>query len=182
MAAVAAFILPSTHAQAQTFCANLDKDGGFEILFGLLEDNELCVALDGLNKGTLLAPTDEAFFELPPGIFECLLIAPDQLIDLLSYHVIEEDFSSSVDLAKIGEPGGTINTLQGESISVTSKFGIGTGINDAFLEEPLDQFAENGKRLMSSSLDFIHHIELFEHFSKAQTNFQQKLCRCFPCN
>ena len=50
MAAVAAFILPSTHAQAQTFCANLDKDGGFEILFGLLEDNELCVALDGLNK------------------------------------------------------------------------------------------------------------------------------------
>lgn len=97
MAAVAAFILPSTHAQAQTFCANLNKDGGFEILFGLLEDNELCVALDGLNKGTLLAPTDEAFFELPPGIFECLLIAPDQLIDLLSYHVIEEDFSS-VDL------------------------------------------------------------------------------------
>ena len=66
------------------------------------------------------------------------------LPDVLKYHVVKEDFDSTV-LTKIGGPGGTLNTLQGEPISVS----VNTDepdllINNSTVELPFDVDVDTG--------------------------------------
>ncbi len=60
----------------------------------LLEDAGLDEKLNGDGPYTVLAPTDEAFNELPDGVLEDLLENPDELQDILRAHISSGSFDS----------------------------------------------------------------------------------------
>ena len=65
-------------------------NGSFKTLAAALEAAGLVDALKGDGPFTVFAPTDEAFAKLPEGTVETLLKPEnkDQLIDILTYHVV----------------------------------------------------------------------------------------------
>ena len=64
--------------------------GSFKTLAAALGAADLVEALKGEGPFTVFAPTDEAFAKLPAGTVESLLKPEnkDQLIDILTYHVV----------------------------------------------------------------------------------------------
>ncbi len=89
-------------------------------LVAAVEAGDLVGVLKGDGPYTVFAPTDEAFSKLPAGTLETLL-APenkDQLIQILTYHVVPEKISSS-DL----RDGAKVKTVQGQEITVSLKNG-----------------------------------------------------------
>ena len=149
-AAVAASILPSTHAG--TFCDELDDEGSFGTLVTVLTSTGLCDTLADLPDppgGTLFAPTEEAFGKLTKEELECLTNEnnTDALTDVLKYHVTVGDLDS-VALFTVGVPGADIPTLQGEPISVSVDDVANPQmlmINDATVVAPFDQDVDTGK-------------------------------------
>jgi len=91
-------------------------DEDFEILAAALEAADLVEVLsDDSISVTVFAPTDEAFEALPEGALEALLLPEnrDQLVEVLTYHVIEGEVRSD-DLAT-----GEVGTLAGSPVVVT---------------------------------------------------------------
>jgi uncharacterized surface protein with fasciclin (FAS1) repeats len=89
-------------------------------LVAAVEAGDLVDVLKGDGPYTVFAPTDEAFSKLPAGTLETLL-APenkDQLIQILTYHIVPEKISSS-DL----RDGAKVKTVQGQEIRVSLKDG-----------------------------------------------------------
>ena len=71
-------------------------------LASALEAAGLAETLSGEGPFTVFAPTDEAFAAMPEGELERLLASPDELAQVLSYHVVaerllEENFGEFVD-------------------------------------------------------------------------------------
>ena len=90
--------------------------GIFESLVKALEAANLVTALSDSNDVfTVFAPNDDAFAELPAGLFNCLLEPTnvDTLTDILTYHVVA-GATYSRDLEN-----GVISTLNvGETLSI----------------------------------------------------------------
>lgn len=63
---------------------------------------------------TVFAPTDEAFAELPAGTLESLLDNPDQLAEVLKYHVVAGTVPAS-EVVNLSHA----DTLQGSQVSIT---------------------------------------------------------------
>jgi uncharacterized surface protein with fasciclin (FAS1) repeats len=112
VAAAAAFVI-SSFAPAQAHCgkcgvgeehAHADivdtavAAGSFNTLVAAVKAAGLVEALKAEGPFTVFAPTDEAFAALPEGTVENLLKPEnkDQLIALLTYHVVEGAVPSSV--------------------------------------------------------------------------------------
>src|ERR1022692_4502134 len=77
--------------------------------------------LESAGPFTVFAPTNEAFNKLPAGTVETLLKPEnkDQLVKILTYHVVAGRISSS-DLAKQIKAGGgkaTLKTVNGENLN-----------------------------------------------------------------
>ena len=66
----------------------LEADGRFTTLLAAIDASFLGPPPEG-QQFTLLAPTDEAFAALPPGLLDDLLADPGFLTDVLAYHLIE---------------------------------------------------------------------------------------------
>lgn len=92
---------------------SLKDAGDFTTLAGILETAGLIEVLTSEEPHTLLAPTDDAFDSLPPGILDGIIREPEKLEDFLKYHIIEGKYS-----AKDLETLGSLKTLQGRDISV----------------------------------------------------------------
>ncbi|WP_114749307.1 fasciclin domain-containing protein [Pleomorphovibrio marinus] len=89
-------------------------------LVAAVEAGDLVDVLKGDGPYTVFAPTDEAFSKLPDGTLETLL-APenkDQLIQILTYHVIPEKITSG-DL----RDGAKVKTVQGQEVTISLKDG-----------------------------------------------------------
>jgi transforming growth factor-beta-induced protein len=87
---------------------------GFDTLVAAIDAAGLEDAL-AANILTVFAPTDDAFAALPNGVLAFLLANPDQLADVLLYHVLEGEFLSSE-----FQDGQEIATLlQGNSVTVS---------------------------------------------------------------
>ncbi len=101
--------------------------GSFETLVAALEAARLVDTLKGDGPFTVFAPTDEAFAALPEGTVESLLQPEnrDQLIAVLSYHVVAGKVSSEqvIDLS-------SAETLQGGSLTIENGYN-GVQINGA---------------------------------------------------
>jgi uncharacterized surface protein with fasciclin (FAS1) repeats len=93
--------------------------GSFKTLLAALEAAELTGALQGDGPFTVFAPTDEAFAKLPDGALEDLLADPDQLAQILLYHVV----SGAVYSEDVVELDSAV-TLQGQSISISTEGGV----------------------------------------------------------
>ena len=62
--------------------------GSFNTLVAAVQAADLADTLAGEGPYTVFAPTDEAFAKLPEGTVEQLLANPDQLREILLYHVV----------------------------------------------------------------------------------------------
>ena len=89
----------------------------FNTLVAAVKAAGLVDALSGDGPLTVFAPTDEAFAKLPKGTVENLLKPEnkDQLVAVLSYHVVKGNMTASKVLKKE-----SLSTLQGGSIAVST--------------------------------------------------------------
>ncbi len=121
-AAALAFAVPAA-AQEADIVDTAVAAGSFETLVAAVQAAGLVDVLKGDGPFTVFAPTDAAFAALPDGTVESLLLEEnrDQLVEILTYHVIPGEVMSSdiagTDVAAV--------TVQGEAISVS---GIGSGV------------------------------------------------------
>lgn len=92
--------------------------GSFNTLAAALEATGLVSVLADENASfTVFAPTDEAFAALGQDTIDALLADPDQLKDILLYHVISEqvvDSATAISLA-----GSTVAMANGDSIALS---------------------------------------------------------------
>ena len=109
---------------------------GFSTLVQAVEAAGLAETLKGEGPFTVFAPTDEAFAALPEGTLEELLANPDQLAQILTYHVVPGEVMSA-DLTD----GMTAATVEGEEVSFT--VGDTVMVDDATVTMP-DIAASNG--------------------------------------
>lgn len=112
-------------ARAQNLVETAIEAGQFGTLAAALEAAELIDALTGEGPFTVFAPNDEAFAALPEGVVENLLLPEnkDDLIEILTYHVLEGKVMSS-DIA--GEQL-SVETLAGISLDIDASDGVNVG-------------------------------------------------------
>jgi uncharacterized surface protein with fasciclin (FAS1) repeats len=80
--------------------------------------------LSGPGPFTVFAPTNTAFGKLPAGTVDTLVKPENKatLTKILTYHVVPGRMSSA-DLAAKARTGGTLKTVEGEPLKVSSKSG-----------------------------------------------------------
>jgi len=90
-------------------------DPEFSTLATALDAASLSDALAGAGPFTLFAPTNAAFAALPAGALESLLADPEQLTQVLLYHVIDGQALTAADIAE-----GELTTMQGAPLAVNA--------------------------------------------------------------
>merc|ERR1711957_1112158 len=83
--------------------------GTFETLGLALSLTGLDAVLSTEGPFTVFAPTDTAFNALPAGTLDALVADPAALADILTYHVLSGEVSSSEVVALAGTDVGTVN-------------------------------------------------------------------------
>ena len=95
----------------------LVADPEFSTLVSLVQAAGLVEALNGPASAaglTVLAPTNEAFEDLPSHILDYLANNVDALTEVLTYHVIPQNV-----VLGGGNEGGSFETLNGESVRIS---------------------------------------------------------------
>ncbi len=80
--------MPEPTEAPQTIVDIAVADGRFTTLVQAVQAAGLAETLAGEGPFTVFAPTDEAFAKLPAGTIEALLADPEQLRNILLYHVV----------------------------------------------------------------------------------------------
>lgn len=112
------------------------KAGSFKTLLSAIETAELSDTLKSPGPFTVLAPSDDAFSQLPDGTLDNLKQDPSKLKQVLFYHVLFGDVRSD-DLAEIHEAP----TVEGSIVIVEQQDGI--TVNDVPVVQT-DILADNG--------------------------------------
>lgn len=112
--------------------------GSFDTLVTAVQAAGLVETLKGDGPFTVFAPTDEAFAALPEGTLESLLDNPDQLAEVLTYHVVPGRVFSG-DVVGIEEA----DTVQGAAIDVSVEMGS-VMLNDSAEVVQTDILTTNG--------------------------------------
>ena len=111
--------------------------GTFNTLATALTEANLIETLKGEGPFTVLAPTDEAFAKLPEGTVETLLKDKEALTNILLYHVVSGNVSSS-EVVKLD----AATTIAKSDVSINVKDGK-VFINDSQVTTA-DVMASNG--------------------------------------
>ncbi|MDX1743765.1 MAG: fasciclin domain-containing protein [Ruegeria sp.] len=137
-AAALALALPA-NAQEADIVDTAVSAGSFNTLVAAVQAAGLVDTLKGDGPFTVFAPTDEAFAALPEGTVETLLLPEnkDQLIEILTYHVVPAKVMSSDIAGKRAQ----VLTVQGDRLSVNARRGV--KVNDAEVVQA-DIEASNG--------------------------------------
>ena len=116
-----------------------NEAGSFTTLLAAANAAGLVETLKGEGPYTIFAPTDEAFAALPEGTVEDLLLPEnkDQLVDILTYHVI----AGKVMSGDIAGQEMMVETVEGANIDVNATDGV--MVNDATVVQA-DIEASNG--------------------------------------
>ena len=118
------------------------SDDRFETLVAAVVAADLVETLsDEEGTFTLFAPTDDAFAALEDGVLDSLLMEEnkDQLIDILTYHVLPVEVAAETVLTLNGE---SATTVQGDDVTI-SVDGSMVDVNDANVIE-VDIMGSNG--------------------------------------
>lgn len=99
-------------------------NGSFTTLVAAVQAAGLVDTLKGEGPFTVFAPTDDAFAALPEGTVESLLVDPETLAAILTYHVVAGKVMST-DLSD----GMTAATVNGAEITIGTEGGV--TVNDA---------------------------------------------------
>ncbi|NNE70184.1 MAG: fasciclin domain-containing protein [Rhodothermales bacterium] len=100
---------------AKTIVETAVEADDFNTLVTAVQAADLVATLEGPGPFTVFAPTDAAFAALPDGTVESLLQPDnkDQLVDILTYHVIAGEVTSEQVLGLT-----SATTVQGGEISI----------------------------------------------------------------
>ncbi len=117
-------LLPPTEEAAEEMTGSTVADIAagderFSTLVGALVSAGLVDALKGEGPFTVFAPTDDAFAALPAGTLEGL--TPEQLKNILLYHVVPGKVMAADAVALDGQAAGTL--LEGAEIGISVKDG-----------------------------------------------------------
>lgn len=93
--------------------ATAQSAGGFTTLLAAAQAAGLVETLQGAGPYTVFAPTDDAFAKLPEGTVENLLANPDQLRQVLLYHVVPGKVMAS-DVVSLS----SATTAQGSDVTI----------------------------------------------------------------
>jgi uncharacterized surface protein with fasciclin (FAS1) repeats len=116
--------------------ATATEAGSFQTLLTAVKTAGLVDFLQSPGPFTVLAPTDQAFANLPEGTLDKLMHEPHKLKRILLYHVLSGDVRSD-DLTQIDEAP----TEEGSVIAV--EHGQGVKVNDANVTK-MDILTDNG--------------------------------------
>ena len=94
--------------------------GGFNTLVTAVDRAGLVETLKGPGLFTVFAPIDEAFEALPSGVLEELLDNPDDLADVLLFHVVSGQVMAE---SVLGLDGQEVETALGETIEISVDHG-----------------------------------------------------------
>lgn len=100
-------------AQQKDIVDTAIEAGQFKTLVKLVQEAGLEEALRGKGPFTVFAPTDQAFAKLPKATVEALLKDKEALKQVLLYHVVSGNVTSS-EVVKLKKA----KTLQGSSVSI----------------------------------------------------------------
>jgi uncharacterized surface protein with fasciclin (FAS1) repeats len=94
----------------------------FSTLVAAVSAAGLVETLKGDGPFTVFAPTNAAFDALPPGTLDSLLLPEnkDQLVEILTYHVVPGRFPAS----SLAGARGTLPTVQGDTLHVNGTDGV----------------------------------------------------------
>ncbi|XP_078698491.1 transforming growth factor-beta-induced protein ig-h3-like isoform X1 [Branchiostoma floridae x Branchiostoma belcheri] len=109
---------------------SIDQDADFSILKSAISTAQLEEMLDRPGTYTFFAPTDRAFNALPENALPNLLANPEQLSEILEYHVVENVLNSKAVSPGVAIP---LATLQGGQVTVRNVNGVVT-VNSATVE------------------------------------------------
>lgn len=125
LAAVAGTASAGSH-QGQDIVETAIDAGSFTTLVAAVEAAGLVDTLQGEGPYTVFAPTDEAFAALPDGLLDELLANPDQLADILLYHVVPGEVMAA-------DVGGlsSATTAQGSDLEISTSYSGGVMIDGA---------------------------------------------------
>src|SRR6056297_2324582 len=108
------------HGEMKNIVDTAIEAEGFNTLVTAIQEAGLVDALKAEGPFTVFAPTDQAFSELPEGTLDNLLENPDQLKNVLLFHVV----NGKVMAEDVLEMDGTmVETLFGESITISIEEG-----------------------------------------------------------
>lgn len=113
LSVIALAILTITAAPAADIVDTAVNAGSFKTLVKAVQAAGLVDTLKGPGPFTVFAPTDEAFAKLPAGTIESLLANPEQLKQVLTYHVVAGKVMAS-DVVNLKEA----KTVQGSSVKI----------------------------------------------------------------
>lgn len=119
-----------------------EKSGQFGTLVAAIKAAGLVDALKAPGPITVFAPTEDAFKNALTAMNKTadeLLADTETLTKILKYHVVSGKYMAS-DVAAL-EDGTTVDTLQGEPITIYTKEGV--KVNDANVTQT-DIMADNG--------------------------------------
>jgi uncharacterized surface protein with fasciclin (FAS1) repeats len=101
---------------------NASKSDDHTTLVAAVKAAGLVETLEGNGPFTVFAPTNEAFAALPAGTVDNLLKPEnkDQLVKILTYHVVAGRLTGKKLMEQIKEGGGqaTLKTVQGEDLTI----------------------------------------------------------------
>lgn len=114
-------VAPTNQTGMKNIVETAEADGRFTTLVTALKAAQLDGNLSGPGSFTVFAPTDNAFKKLPDGTIDSLLKDPNKfyLEKMLLYHVVNKKLMAA-DVMRLG----SIETLQGNSILVSSSSGV----------------------------------------------------------
>jgi uncharacterized surface protein with fasciclin (FAS1) repeats len=113
LSVIALAILTITAAPAADIVDTAVSAGSFKTLVKAVQAAGLVDTLKGPGPFTVFAPTDEAFAKLPAGTIESLLANPEQLKQVLTYHVVAGKVMAA-DVVKLKEA----KTVQGSAAKI----------------------------------------------------------------
>jgi uncharacterized surface protein with fasciclin (FAS1) repeats len=114
-------------AKKADIVATASSAGSFDTLVAAVEAADLVETLQSDGPFTVFAPTDEAFAKLPEGTVESLLANPDQLREVLLYHVVPGKVMAA-DVVSLN----SATTAQGSEVAINAADG-NVRINDALV-------------------------------------------------
>jgi transforming growth factor-beta-induced protein len=109
--------MPEPTEALQTIVDVAVANGSFTTLVAAVEAAGLVDTLKGEGPFTVFAPTDEAFAKLPAGTLEQLLANPEQLKNILLYHVVPGKVMAADVLTMDGKSADT--ALEGKQIGIS---------------------------------------------------------------
>lgn len=106
---------PAHPSSSRNILETARRAGEFTTLISAIDRAGLAELLGGGGPYTVFAPSDAAFARLPEGVVDSLLATPDQLADVVRYHVVPGRLTTNDVARRV-----SAETFQGEDLAISA--------------------------------------------------------------